>query len=625
MCGIAGYFGASPEPDQAPATVKAMCESLAHRGPDDEGYFHGPGVGLGMRRLSIVDLAGGHQPMASDDGKIQLVFNGEIYNFRELRTGLKARGHRFCTQSDTEVILRQYEESGIEGIHALNGMFAIAIWDAGRRKLWLVRDRLGVKPLYYRWDGRQLLFGSEIKAILAARRETPILRPQALWDYLTLRYVPTPDTVWEQIHKLPPGHWLRLDEHGSGPVVTRYWDIPYGERTRRGGPWVDEFGALFEDAVHRRMVADVPVGILLSGGLDSSATAAVAAEGIASRVSMFSVGFSDSPDTDELPYARLMAAHLGADHHVVQIGVEEFWNGLADMVYYLDEPVADLASVPLFHVARLAREHVKVVLSGEGSDEILGGYDFDRLVQAWQGEAGGSASPHGWRSMGARLRQTLGLTLGGSLPDLREAAVPYAMTNYLSSEEKQGAFRSGEHWPDTLDGVRRALRRVGRCHPLHQVLYTYCQDWLVEDLLMKADRMSMANSLELRTPFLDYRLVEWAARTPADIKVGLGRGGKLATKWVLREYARGRLPDAIIERPKRGFPVPAYHWLSGPLRRNVEDLLADPSARVRGWLEATFVMRTLADGTADDAPMLARHRLWNVAILELWLRRWGSS
>ncbi|MBP7711991.1 MAG: asparagine synthase (glutamine-hydrolyzing) [Gammaproteobacteria bacterium] len=624
MCGIAGYFGVTREPGEALETLRAMCDSLVHRGPDEEGYFHAPGIGLGMRRLSIVDLASGHQPMSSTDGAVQLVFNGEIYNYRKLRETLRRRGHTFRTQSDTEVILRQYEEQGINGIRALNGMFAIAIWDARRQRLWLVRDRLGVKPLYYRWDGQELLFGSEIKAILAACPQSPTLRPQALWDYLTLRYVPAPDTVWEQIHKLPPAHWLAADVRGNAPALTRYWDIPYVKGPRRRGRWVDEFGALFEDAVHQRMVADVPVGILLSGGLDSSAVASVASEGVASSVSMFSVGFRDCPATDEIPYARTVANHLGADHHVVQIGVEEFWDFLPDMAYYTDEPLADLASVPLYYVSRLARERVKVVLSGEGSDEVLAGYNFDRLVESWESAAAAARRPTGWRALGARLRQALGLGAGGPWPDIREASVPYAMTNYLSSEDKRAAFRGGASWPDSLDGVRRALQRLGPCHPLHQVLYTYCQDWLVEDLLMKADRMSMANSLELRTPFLDYRLVEWAARAPASSKVGRGGDGRLVTKWVLREFARRRLPSVVIERPKQGFPVPAYDWLSGPLRRRVTDLLSGAEALLRVWLEDAFIARTLLEGSADGATTLQRHRLWNLAVLEIWLRRWQS-
>jgi asparagine synthase (glutamine-hydrolysing) len=399
--------------------------------------------------------------------------------------------------------------------------------------------------------------------------------------------------------------------------VTRYWDIPYGDPAGRGddATYDDEFADLFADAVNIRMIADVPVGVLLSGGLDSSAVAAAIAQAPGARLSTFSVAFADSPETDERQYAREVASHVGAEHHEVVIGRDEFVEFLPQLVVATDEPLADLASVPLHYVCRLARERVKVVLSGEGSDEVLGGYNFDEAVHAWDV----AQAPRG-----GAVRRLLGRLASNAEPvDLRRAPVPLHMTNYMDSAEKRALMPALEY-PDSMDIVRDSLARVPTREPLHQALYVYCQNWLVEDLLMKADKMSMANSLELRTPFLDYRLVEWAARAPARIKVGREVDGHYRTKRVLRRYARHSLPARIVDRPKQGFPVPVYGWLSTSLASWARDIVGGTGTRLRDWCAAAALERALALGTSPTAAILDQHRLWNLLVLELWLRAWRT-
>ncbi len=595
MCGIAGLMNFDAPPDAARALVERMGATIRHRGPDDAGAYADEHVAIGLQRLSVIDLAGGHQPMSTDDGQLHIVFNGEIYNYRDVRASLEAAGERFRTASDTEVILHQYRRHGLDGFHALNGMFAVAIWDRGRQALHLVRDRMGVKPLYYYWDGRRLAFASEIKALLAIPDVPREIEPQAIWDYLTFRYVPSPRTIWKHIWKLPPAHRLTMTVTAAAPQVSRWWDIPGGAADRRDDvELIGEFASLFTDAVRLRLIADVPVGITLSGGIDSSAVAAVAAQH-QRGINTFSVSFADSPATDERHYARQVAQHLGTDHHEVVIDERAFLDFLPRFVYFTDEPLADLASVPLYYVSKLARESVTVALSGEGADEILAGYDFNRWLSSRMAAGAG---------------------------DLRTDPVPPHMTNYMTSDEKRALFLAPATFSDSMDVVRGHMARAGARHPLDQMLFAYCQDWLVEDLLMKADRMSMATSLELRTPFLDYRLVEWAARAPLSAKVG---DASTTTKRVLRTFAERLLPRAIIDRPKQGFPVPVYQWLSGSLRPMVSDMLLAPSSRVLAWFQRDAVAALVARGVADDAATHDRHRLWHLLILEQWLREWAPS
>ncbi len=595
--------------DAAKARLLRMCSTILHRGPDDEGSFIDEGIALGMRRLSIIDIAGGHQPMTTPDGNLTIVFNGEIYNHHDLRNRLIAQGHSFRTRSDTEVVLHLFERDGLESLNLLNGMFAIAIWDRRRRSLYLLRDRMGVKPLYYAWDGKRLIFASEIKAILSALPLRPAVNAQAIWDYFTFRYIPQPQTIWQGIYKLPPAHHLTLRAGATAPLIERWWDIP----TPAPQAWQDadhiaEFDVLLSDATRLRMLADVPVGVLLSGGLDSSLLAARATGG--PRLKTFSIAFEDAGDIDERPYARQVARRIGSDHNEIAITHQQVRDFLPDLVHYADEPLADAVCVPMHYVCKLVREHVKVVLSGEGADETLGGYSFDQAAKQWDGAAA--------------LAQAGDTGVDPALLDLRRARLPPTMTAYLSDEQKALLFRRSDY-ADSHAGDRQALVRYGDATPLSQALYLYCQDWLVEDLLMKADKMSMSTSVELRTPFLDYRLVEAAARLPDHLRVGRDASGIYETKRILRILARrGELPDDIVERPKMGFPVPIYEWLRDPRRllSVVTDHLTGPGIRLHEWLDPQALAAVVALGTAVPGKRKNQHILFNALVMEMWLRHW---
>jgi asparagine synthase (glutamine-hydrolysing) len=632
MCGIVGIAGKRADADggcDLRPVLQRMTATIAHRGPDDDGFYTAPGVGLGMRRLSIIDLGGGHQPIANEDKKRWIVFNGEIYNYRELRPELTRLGHEFQTHSDTETIIHAFEEFGASCVHRFNGMFGFAIWDADKRTLFLARDRLGVKPLYYFWDGDTLVFASEIKAILASGLVRKELDPEALWHYLTFRYVPAPLTMWRGIRKLPPGHTLTYDAATRSVEISRYWDIPYDAPVE---PLSDEqeleqFTERFLRAVRYRLIADVPVGIFLSGGLDSSAVAAAVNEVHNTSLKTFSVAFDDGGRFDETPYARGVAERLGTDHHEVRIGHDEFVDFLPEFVWFSDEPIADPASVPLYYVSRLAAQHVKVVLSGEGADEVLAGYTFERTVADWERLRRFQRWPRMLRStlpdaifravgrddLSVRLRRR-------NLPPAEHsiATVPY-MTRYFSSAEKRHLWPGAPDAMDSDDVVRAYYERAPTTEPLHQMLYAYCQDWLVEDLLMKADKMTMATSLELRVPFLDYQLVEWLARRPARAKVRRDASGRWVTKYLLRRFCETRVPRDVLERSKEGFPVPLDAWVAGTFGQKVREELVDNGS----WVGQMFDRETLR-GVLDRgrcSPQDAQ-RVWLLYVLELWARRW---
>ncbi|MCA1816673.1 MAG: asparagine synthase (glutamine-hydrolyzing) [Acidobacteria bacterium] len=634
MCGIVGIVGELPRAE-ASAVVRRMNESIFHRGPDEGGEWADDGFAFGMRRLSIIDLAGGHQPMWDEPTRTGVVFNGEIYNYRALRERLEARGVTgWATRSDTEVVLRTLVEDGEAGIHTWNGMFAVAAWDARAKKLTLVRDRMGVKPLYYFWDGKNFLFASEIKALLASGLVARRVNRQAVWDYLTFRYVPEPETVWEDVRKLPPGHLLRFGRGGE-PQVVRYWesDVVADEREPRDDAEVErEFAALFEDAVNLRLVAsDVPVGVFLSGGLDSSAIAAAAVEQGHQNFHTFSVGFDDGGDDDELPFARRVAEHVGARHHEVVVNQKQFLDELPEVVRAADEPLADLTLVPLLAVSRLARRDVKVVLSGEGSDEILAGYNLDQMEREWdrvraiQGRvpravlaSGAVLSKIGRaRGVGQKFEKLAGVPLA----EWNRRALPH-MTRYFDQGEKENLWR-GESHADS-DRILEAQYAAARSNdPLQQLLAVYQKSWLVEDLLMKADKMTMATSLEARTPFLDFRLVEWANRQPNRVKVRRERSGLYTTKSVLRRFCATRLPREILTRPKKGFPVPAYRWLREGLDSWARDTLLGAESRLARAFDREAVSRTVEDARQGIGD--ARHRVWLLLILETWLRVWDAQ
>ena len=631
MCGIVGVAGSFSR-ERCVEILQKMNSAIVHRGPDDDGIWAEDGFGFAMRRLSIIDLAGGHQPMWDDDNRMGVVFNGEVYNYRGLREQLQQQGHSIRTASDTEVVLKTLVQSGVRGIHTWNGMFAIAAWDRVKKSLVLIRDRMGKKPLYYYYDGSTFLFASEIKALLASGLVARTINRQALWDYLTFRFVPGSDTIWKNIRKLLPGHFLEFSG-STHPVETPYWhsDVKAQEHSEDTRPeeLEQQFTDLFLDAVRLRLEAsDVPVGVMLSGGLDSSAIAAAAIELGHRNFHTFSVGFEEGGYYSELPFARQVAEHVGANYHEVVIGQKQFLEMLPELVYYSDEPLADLAAVPLLAVSRLAQQDVKVALSGEGSDEILAGYDLDLAERRWQFIRSLQRLPKPLMSLVAKGSSLLLPTFGAKAA--RIAELPLASWN---SRERPHITRYWDHqeklslWPNVQnENSERVLtelyRSASSTDPLQQVLHVYQKSWLVENLLMKADKMSMAASVELRTPFLDYRLVEWANRQPNHAKIRRTGLRTYETKSVLRSFCARRLPNEILTRPKRGFPVPVNAWVQNGLGSWAREILTGAGSRITPEFSTATIDTLLfhaQQGSSDAAG-----KLWLLIVLEFWLHAWDA-
>lgn len=623
MCGIVGVFNVTSHEESA-RLLAQMNSQIVHRGPDDEGVWLGDRAAVGMRRLSIIDVAGGHQPMMTEDGVV-IVFNGEIYNYRTLRAELEENGYRFRTRSDTEVILNLYHRGGLRALEALEGMFAICLVDGRTGKAHLVRDRLGIKPLYFAESQGRLYFASEIKAILKVLPQRPEIDAQSLHDYLALRYVPSPGTIWRGIRKLPPAHRLSYDLLSNSWEVEQYWSIQFS-----AGPvdptrdYEREFRDRFLAAVESHLVtSDVPVGTLLSGGLDSSAVTAAIAELGVRGLNTFSVAFDDGGAFSELQFARAAAQQIGAQHHEVVIGQREFIDFLPEFVWYTDEPLADLASVPLYYVARLAKRHVKVVISGEGADEILAGYDFERYAQRVDRRVWLMRRMPRWTFPIAsafvdaqRAEMLRRMSREGWTAWVR--AQRLSATSYWRGRQLIELWRGPPVRP-VEDLIERWYHDGSSTHPLDMVQNAWCRDWLVEDLLMKADKMTMANSIELRVPYLTHSLVEWAQYLPLSWRVGDSSLG-YSSKRILRAFAASRLPRQIIERPKQGFPVPAYRWLAGDLGQWAALRLSDRRSPIYEWLAREPAQAAVAAARLGDDD--AAHRTWALLILDHWMRRW---
>ena len=614
MCGIAGWAG-DVEVDHG--TLGRMCDALEHRGPDADGEHLVPGkVGIGFRRLAIIDLETGDQPIANESGGVQVTCNGEIYNFGRLRDELAARGHEFRTGSDTEVIAHLYEERGVDCLDALQGMFAIALWDEGAERLLLARDRLGVKPLYWAPVDNGILYASEPGAILASGLITPRPDPRALLDYLTLQYVPPPRSGFEGIRKLAPGERL-VFERGRGRI-DRYWRLDFSKTERVSEEEsLERLDSLLGEATRDRLVADVPLGAFLSGGVDSSLVVSYMAEA-SSQVKTFSIDFPEA-GFSEGEHARRVAQIYGTEHEdrLLEPAMVPL---VADAVRHAGEPFADSSAIPTLLLSRMTRERVTVALSGDGGDEAFAGYRryfFARTADR-AGFAGGAArvlQRTGALSLlpgGAGQLRRAGMAL--AMPaDRRYAALmshftPANLESLCTPDFLAAAGDPEAAWTETL--ALPDLPGVDRYLSLDTETY------LPGDLLLKVDRMSMADALEVRSPFLDYRVYEFAAALPARMKL---RGR--TTKWALKEIARRRgLPDDLVERRKQGFGVPIGAWLRGELRPWVEDLLLDPRSLERGYFDPEGVRRLLSehlDGGADHT-----NRVWNLAVLELWHRSW---
>jgi len=606
-----------------------MRDIITHRGPDDAGLHCDAHAALAHRRLSIVDLSTGHQPLASEDGTVWVVFNGEIYNHADIRRDLEARGHRYRTRSDTETIVHAYEEWGDACVERFRGMFAFALWDAPKQRLLLVRDRLGIKPLYWARAGDTLLFASEIKALLASGRMAPQSNDAVIPEVLSTRYISGAETMFRGVYKLLPGHLL-VFERGE-TRIRQYWDVPLGRpegsslQAGRRGPVVERFRELLEESVRLRLMSDVPLGMFLSGGIDSSAIAALMARMIGRPLQTFSVAFKERAFS-ELDYAREVARAIHADAHEIVIDENDFFGALPTLLWHEDEPIAHPSSVPLYFVSALARRHVTVVLTGEGSDELLAGYGKYPRV-AWNWRAGTIYE----RMMPRGLRRSIARRVPPLLPG---RLARYAKRSFLAMNRTPEAMFFDNFAAIRLADQRRLLapaQRIGANparaygssvahfeHPnggstlLDRLLYADIKTYLVE-LLMKQDQMSMASSIESRVPFLDHKLVEYAARLPDEWKLS-----GWTTKRVLREAMKGVLPESILNRPKMGFPVPFSNWMRGPWNTIARDVLLDRRSRERGIIEPAAVARLLADHAAGRTD--GGDRIWSLLNLELWYR-----
>lgn len=625
ICGIALSDGSGRRIDKG--VLNAMRDTLTHRGPDDCGLFLGARTGLGHRRLSIVDIAGGHQPMESDDGDLSIVYNGEVYNHTELRGWLEDRGHRYHSRCDTETVLRLFQEEGSRSVERLRGMFAFAIWNERKSELFLARDRLGIKPLYYvHTDDGSLFFASEIKALLVAGAVEPALNFSALPDYLANHAPSGEETLFAGVRRVPPGHTLIWRD--GEVTLERYWDVSFASRVddRPDADWVRDFSELFTEAVRIRLMSDVPLGVFLSGGIDSAAIAATMARLVEEPIKTFSVAFEDRK-ANELSYARMVASAFGTDHHEVVVSPDEFFAALPRLIWQEDEPLAHPSSVPLHFVSALAAQHVKVVLTGEGSDELLGGYGRYRktLQNVAFGRRYEQLTPAAFRRfLRSRIRNA-----GSNFPfreKLRRTFL-YHPTDVESIYFDNFSVFSRVQQTQLLSNA--ALERIGmldpyavhRRHlkatdartPLDRLLYADIKTYLHE-LLMKQDQMSMSASIESRVPFLDHELVEFAAGLPERMKL---RGTK--TKYILRESMEAVLPEPILSRRKMGFPVPFGSWIRGRFRSLIDDVVLGERARSRSVFDTAFVRR-LADehmaGRVDHS-----ERLWALVNFELWQRR----
>jgi asparagine synthase (glutamine-hydrolysing) len=622
MCAICGIVNFNVTEPVAHNLLERMTSAQAHRGPDDHGYFVENNAGLGHRRLSIIDLSGGKQPIFNEDGSIVVVFNGEIYNFADLTGDLISRGHQFKTRSDTETIVHAYEEYGMDCMKDFRGMFAFAIWDRRQKRLLLVRDRVGIKPVYYHAGKDFFVFGSEIKSILQHPRVPREVDREALDMYLALRYVPGPRTIFKEIFKLQPGHSLTVQD---GRIkIEKYWDLEYplpavqrGERE-----CIEEFAHLFEESVRLRLIAEVPLGVFLSGGLDSSAMLAMMSKITGGeRVKTFSVGYeiegaaaAEAQEANELSYAREAAAHFGAEHHEFCLTARDFRNAIPMMVRHLDEPMADPSCIPLYFISRLARNYITVVLSGEGADESMGGYSLYQKIarlEKLRGLAGPFASafpalanlPFGERAR-AYLRRA-GTKIEDHYRGVVKGVSPETRLSLIGADR----VNQTEHLLDEIFGAH--FRNVQGTSALNRMLYADTKVWLPENLLLKGDKMTMATAVELRVPFLDHKLLEYLATVPDSLKVRGNQG-----KWILRQAMGNVLPPSILNRTKKGFPMPAVSWLRHDLQHFVRETLLARDSACRNFFDPQAVEQIV--GLQEKGKFSGYQEVWSLLVFESW-------
>ncbi|PYS30285.1 MAG: asparagine synthase (glutamine-hydrolyzing) [Acidobacteria bacterium] len=597
MCGIAGLLRLGEKP-VSKDEVQSMCDAMVHRGPNDAGYYAASEVVLGMRRLSIIDLETGHQPVHNEDQSVWVVFNGEIYNFKHLRADLELQGHRFYTDTDTEVIVHLYEQYGEACVEKMRGMFAFAVWDANRKKLLLARDRLGIKPLFYSVTGGQLAFGSELKVLLLSAMCTPATQ-----------------SIVEGVQKLKPGHLLIASAEG-GIQIREYWDVDFAPDYGKSEQFfIERLRGLLEESVRLRLIADVPLGAFLSGGVDSSSVVATMAKISAGPVKTFSIGFTD-PDYNELDYARQVAEKFGTEHHelVIEPNVLDV---IDDIAWYLDEPFGDSSAIPTYMVSKLASDSVTVVLSGDGGDELFAGYDR-YLVERRERK---------YETIPAPVRKAAGL-VGQAMKQgmkgrnfLRHLALDGAARYLDANMVIRECDRASLFAPDAFREIQNhdpraaslALLQKGKGHWLSSLQYSDIKSYLPNDILTKVDRMSMAHSIEARVPLLDHKLVEFAATIPPELKM---KGN--TTKYIFKRAMEGLLPNEILYRPKRGFAVPLSRWFRGRLGPFVRDLLLSRTSIERGIFRKSYIERLIEMNDQGRAMDL---QLWTLITFELWCRR----
>lgn len=623
MCGITGFIdlwdASGRAADERAEILDRMCRVIRHRGPDDQGVMLKPGVALGMRRLSIIDVAGGHQPISGEDGSITIVFNGEIYNFLELKPSLEARGHKFSTNSDTEAIVHAFEEFGPECLKDLRGMFAFAIWDDKSRKLFLARDRAGKKPLYYTTSPKgTLVFGSELKTLLEHPDVERELEVEALDAYLTLGYVPDPLSIFRHVHKLPPGHYLTFSQ--GSVSLKQYWDFDFRHETPRSEEdYIAEVRALLEESVRLRLISDVPLGAFLSGGIDSSSVVALMARHMGQPVKTFSIGFHED-SYNELKYARLTAEKFGTDHHEFFV-TPDICSIVDELAWHFDEPFADSSALPTYMVSKLARDYVTVVLSGDGGDELFAGYTRYVVDRKREGFA---LLPKPFRERVMRpLSQRLPHATWGrnylhnvSLDPIARYLDSVSIfsslnrnslyTSEFSRQLESGSY-AGRLFHQLLDNLQTD-------EPLDSLLYLDSKTYLPGDILVKVDRMSMAVSLEARAPLLDHKLIDLVTGIPASLKLA-----GLETKHLLKKAVSDLVPAEILHRPKQGFGVPIQEWINKQLRARLRETLTEPRTRQRGYINPHYVDVLLDEherGRRDHSMSL-----WALFMLELWNRQ----
>jgi asparagine synthase (glutamine-hydrolysing) len=619
MCGFCGIYEPTAAARIDPILLRQMTGLMAERGPDAEGFWSDARIGLGHRRLTIIDLAAGEQPVYNEDKSILVVFNGEIFNYQELRAELIARGHRFSTNTDTEVIVHSYEEYGARCVERFRGMFAFALYDTKQGSLLIARDRLGIKPLYYSMVNGQLVFASEVKPILLARGGLADPDPKAIDFFSAIGYVPGEDTMFRGVKKLLPGHILQWRPGKAAPVIERYWEVPDAPaRVMSFDEASEEFQALLRESVRLRLISDVPLGAFLSGGVDSSVIVAQMRELTNAPVKTFSIGYGDSPEHNELPHARAVAELLGTDHveHLLTHG--DFFENVAAFVQRSEEPIVEGAGIALYHLAKRARRDVTVVLSGEGGDEALAGYplyNIMRKVDALRGVARPTGlaalargiAPHVASEKAAKYLDWIGTPLAE-----RYFSIPNDLTPGVRSRMYSDGFATAVG-NTTSDYFGEMYGRLKHASSLKRMSYVDLKSWLPDDLLIKADKMTMAASVELRVPFLDHKLIEFCLSLPDDLRLKGDVG-----KYLLKRVALKWLPEKIIYRKKQGFPVPISLWFREKLYDRVAGVLLDPRTLARGYFNPEYVRNILARHKAGHGDY--SRRLLSLVILETWHR-----